>query len=430
MSAELRVVLVDEGKATPPDPGNATTTEFPPGPRARDPEEQASRGPRADRWRGTPRDDGKESGPVRGAKARGPTEGSDAIMAELKRAVTTAADAIGAGGLARHAISLADGFQRLLASIAGAAAARAVESTATGVRAARSARPSPTVGARAPDFETIDADFEVKGPRPTPAATGAKPGLGGLIVPPRGLTTQGAKTTVQTLAVTGARAVAPVAGASATAGGSAAIMAQLAAAAGPAAIAVGALAAVTGAAVVGVKKLIDVFDHEADRLQGFNASLAGAKATADIRNTMNDLRRAQRIGPNLAGFTDRESRFNEASSRFYTEVLQELLKIEELLSPLTENSIAALQAITEALPLLISLNKYHQDGLKIFVDAVSSGQAETIKLLRRWFGWMQDESKEENSTDPFMDQFLAEFVGDVERPGRPAMPPAGVPLIP
>lgn len=71
-----------------------------------------------------------------------------------------------------------------------------------------------------------------------------------------------------------------------------------------------------GAAAFGASKAISAIGQagraEAERLSGYSGALAGATAMAQVADMMRDIKRADRIGPQLAAFTMANSRLENA----------------------------------------------------------------------------------------------------------------------
>lgn len=400
----MRIIFVNEGPAVSTEPG-ASPQELPPGPRAPRPEERVSRGPPASGFRGGP--DSVGEGPSRGPR------GSDAIMAELKRAATTAADALGAGGLATKAVGLAESFQRIMGKIDDAAR--------------RVSPPRP-----APSFDSSQLGEPPAGPAapPTPLAPNGLPIVGprppGPTAPP--IVTRFAP---NGLPIVGPRAMPPTAGPSAAAvagsGSSAAMMARLAAAAGPAAIALVGVAAGAAAA----KAAFDRLSYEATRLEGYSAELSAATGIASVRAEMADLRRAQRIGPGLAVFTDLKGQANEHLADLVTSIesrmTDAIVENKELLQGLVNLlglGVAELQA-------LIASNKVLFDAMIGRFDLMGGDLKDVVKAngkVAKAFERFMEGDATEIEDDPFMAAFLAAVAAPPERGKRPVI--AGPVIMP
>lgn len=154
-------------------------------------------------------------------------------------------------------------------------------------------------------------------------------------------------------------AVAPAAASPAIGAGTAAV-AGGAAAAGPG-LAAGALAAVggpVGLAVVaglgvvayGLKKVYDAANKLSDRLAPYSPSLAVARAEADVRQTLGDMRRANYLGTDLARFTAAQSQFSQSGQDLLANILKPLV-------PLVTSILNGLTLITDILNVLVDMIK-------------------------------------------------------------------------
>lgn len=121
------------------------------------------------------------------------------------------------------------------------------------------------------------------------------------------------------------------AGESAAASGSATAgvgaVARLASAAGPAGIALGAVALGAGATVYGLKRFVDNLHEQAQRLSSLSGPLAGATARSEVREMLAEMRRAEKIGPELARFEDARSRVENAIYDLMTQFWELALKV-------------------------------------------------------------------------------------------------------
>ncbi len=127
-----------------------------------------------------------------------------------------------------------------------------------------------------------------------------------------------------------ARPVTAAAAQGAASGGS--TIAATAARFGPAGIAVaGVVIALTGLAVA-TNKLMGLFSRQANELEQYSGAIAGAKAEIEANQEMRMLRRAEKIGPELASFELSKDRLNEAMFDATTAILGILVKVEPLIS--------------------------------------------------------------------------------------------------
>lgn len=442
MSAKLEVVIVDQGDALPPatpsGQGAATPTATPPSaagladtlpniPAFRTPLTELP-GPRK-RWKGEPAPESDSRQAQKPAEPTGPL-----IPKELAGAATMAAEALGVGGLVKHAFSLADAFQGLQ---------RKVERTdVSGPPAGRSDVPSgpardpvtiDDIGSHANIFgDPRDGLADAIGPSSEKdfgqavkmfGASADDAALAGIkpTVPVSGAAAGAAAGAGRTVAAGAAGA------AGAGAGGAAGGVGALAAVAGPAAVAVvAATAAITGLAVA-VKKTISALTSEAERLQDYSGDVALSVARSEIRAEMADIRRAERIGPNLAKFENLRGRAEEKLADVMTEVYDLLTKLVEDFEPILNRGIMAAEygaanaaVLSAAIATASDLAMGRADDLGKDAKALSDANIRLGKALFKLLGFLEDE--EEDAEDPILAAFLARWgaepaVGD-PLPGR------------
>ena len=130
-----------------------------------------------------------------------------------------------------------------------------------------------------------------------------------------------------------------------TGAASGATAALIAVATNPVAIAAGALAGGIGVATVAVKAFARSVESETQRLSGFSGPLAGAQAQTDIRRELDDLRRAQRLGPELAAAERLRSRFESQMTQLGTEIRLQLLRLVDIFTPFIERTADVLELV-------------------------------------------------------------------------------------
>ncbi len=144
--------------------------------------------------------------------------------------------------------------------------------------------------------------------------------------------------------VAGAAAAGNVAGAASRA--SAGIVAAVG---GPVGIAVAAVAAGFGIAAIAARKFAQVVESQTNKLAGFSAPLSAAQAQTEIRRELALMRRAQRIGPELAAAENLRSKFETAITDLGTEILAVLLKLLEAATPFIEVGIKVMTIFADFL---------------------------------------------------------------------------------
>ena len=153
--------------------------------------------------------------------------------------------------------------------------------------------------------------------------------------------------------IAGAAAAGNVAGAA-----SASSAGIVAAVGGPIGVAVAAVAAGLGVAAIAARKFAQVVESQTNKLAGFSAPLSAAQAQTDVRRELALLRRAQRIGPELAAAERLRSKFEDAITDLGTEVLGLLLKVLEIGEPFIE-------VATKSMAILADFLEKHGDTIAL-----------------------------------------------------------------
>lgn len=118
---------------------------------------------------------------------------------------------------------------------------------------------------------------------------------------------------------------------------------------GPVGIAIAAVAAGFGVAAVAARKFAQVIDTQVQQLAGFSGPLAAAQAQSEIRRELATIRRAGRLGGDLAEVEDLRSRWQDAMHDIGTEILKILLEALEAGRPFIEFATDILNRITDFL---------------------------------------------------------------------------------
>ena len=186
--------------------------------------------------------------------------------------------------------------------------------------AASSSARAPAAGPRA--LPALQAPRAAQGPRAVVAADGSRRALSAV-------GTAGG--------IAGAAAAGNVAGAAS--GASTGIVAAVG---GPIGVAVASVAAGLGVAAIAARKFAQVVESQTNKLAGFSAPLSVAQAQTEITRELALMRRAQRIGPELAAAERLRSKFEDAMTDLGTEILGVLLKLLESATPFIEVGIKVL----------------------------------------------------------------------------------------
>ncbi|MEX2176191.1 MAG: hypothetical protein WD872_17650 [Pirellulaceae bacterium] len=360
-----------------------------------------------------PRADDRVTGPEKRKSSSGPDLARDG-----GKAADMLAGSLGLGGLATLAKGLAESYRALFDAVLKSTAAHqanasVVDDAATG----KIVGPKKTPALPGPPPITIDdisPDVDILGDprdvlaRATTPATPKQLGQAAKIARSLPGPVAAAGSVTGPLATAGATA-GPAAGASGAAAGSS--MAALSAAAGPAAIAIAATTIAVVGMGVAVKKLSDFLKGEADRLSAYSGPLSAATARSDIRSELSDIRRAERIGPQLARFENQRARGEEALHNVMTAVLVEVLKIADQAGPAIDAMIAVANKAAEYGPII-------GDAVKMaMLNSIHPSLGQIVMTL----GWFKKHEegkldraaaeKEFEDDEPFLLDFLNRFPG-------------------
>lgn len=206
------------------------------------------------------------------------------------------------------------------------------------------------------------------------------------------------------------------AGAAGSASGAAAGVMRLAAAAGPAAVAVGGLGLAAGIAVSHVKNFASIMNEQVERLQGMSGAVATAVANNQVKSILQDLNRAQRVGPQLARFEDTRGKFEQVQHEAWTAILEILLKMYDLFEPVTKAVLGAAESATD------TLSKNTETVYQIWSWLATLGNLPMLILkVIEWFSGEEDEKKEEE------DVMFREMIVNHLRGHRAAVAPMAAP---
>ena len=221
--------------------------------------------------------------------------------------------------------------------------------------------------------------------------------------------------------VAGAAAAGNVAGAASRASSG-----IVAAVGGPIGLAVAAVAAGFGAAAIAAVTFARAVESQTSKLAGFSGPLAAAQARTEIGRELGLLRRAQRIGPELASAERLRSKFEGTMTDLTTEILRLLLRFFEEMRPLIEVVIAGTSATTNFL-------EQHGDKIGEGAFAVARGinpkVATAVEIILGIANLMRGEverREDDEFNDPFTQQFLDLMPRDTQ--GQPLFWPAGQPV--
>ncbi len=175
--------------------------------------------------------------------------------------------------------------------------------------------------------------------------------------------------------------------------------------AGPVGIAIAAVTAGFAVAAIAVRKFAQAVESQTGRLAGFSGPLALAQAQTEIGRELIQLRRARRLGPELAAVERLRFDLEKALGGVATEILAVLLRLVEELRPLIESGIRGLDLTADfiekfgehfdeaALAIVRQLNPTIALGLSTVLDIIKLMQGEVNR-------------REDDETDIFTQQFM------------------------
>lgn len=172
---------------------------------------------------------------------------------------------------------------------------------------------------------------------------------------------------------------------------------------GPVGVAVAGVVAGFAVAAVAVRAFAKAIESQTDKLAVFSVPLSAAQAQTQIRREQALLRRAQRLGPELASAERLRSRFEDAISDLGTEILSVLLEMLDAMRPLIEVVIVGMKLFAEFLEkhgdTIVRAAWIVAQVLQPILFAVE----QLIKLIERFMGEREDEEDRDPFTEAFMD---------------------------
>jgi len=367
MPAEFRIKIVDDTAAGQPAPAGIGPT-APPGGPANSPRAAQATPPSPSRE--TP---GQPSDAALQAKVISPLEGLQALASQL-----------GFGKWIDAADRISTAAQAIKDSL----------SASKSLAARRSSVTPPTGSGGAGVDEVVDATLvEEAAPVVAEVVTGAAASAAA----PAAAAATGA-----TAAGAAAATTAPAAAGGAAAGGAAGGLAALAAVTGPVGIALAALGATVGIAAYAAKKFGDAMQAEASRLADWSAKISLAMAQSDINRQLAELRRAERLGDDLAEF---ESARSEAEIAFYelgTEIKHILLTLVKPLLPVIEELSKFMVHALERLGKIVDVLGWIWDKFSPTNSLIWKMWEAVLRLV----GILEPKEDDGKHIDPFTKAFL------------------------
>ena len=201
-------------------------------------------------------------------------------------------------------------------------------------------------------------------------------------------------------------------GVAAEASGGLAGLARAAGAAGPV---IAGFTVAVGAGALATKTLFDTLANESKRLEGVSAEISVASSMNDVRRELADIKRAERIGPDLARFESTRGKLSEKWGEVWTEILAVLAKFANAAEPFIEFAANTLGVIASGMEVgnahLEIVSDFFSGRLAEIWDDVkakNAAQEKFNKSLEKLLLHQQDQ--EDDLEDPFMKLFLAQFM--------------------
>lgn len=163
------------------------------------------------------------------------------------------------------------------------------------------------------------------------------------------------------------------------------------------------LASAAGTAVAAFGELTSALDASAERYADFGSpELVTAEAMADVTQTLGDLRRAQQVGPALAGYVEERTKFQQDLEDIKATVIQEL----------APQATKLLEDVRLILPVL----KVAADVLVGILDVVQV-PIEDVKGIARAVGVIADKQDDKDNLElPGLSRDFPFMFPDEEKP--------------
>lgn len=191
------------------------------------------------------------------------------------------------------------------------------------------------------------------------------------------------------------------------------------------AVAVAGVAVAAGLAVAGVKKFSEVMSEQAQKLKDYSPDVAFASAINEVREELSTLRRAEKIGPQLARFEDTKGKINEALSDLWSQILKILLDLFEAVKPLIDRIPPGIDLVTATLEFQAKGIEQIFDLMTGNIQELKKDHAESLKIAEK----MAKSLKElvEGQIDPFeefdQDPLLTDFFNSATPGAVSVLPP-------
>lgn len=243
------------------------------------------------------------------------------------------------------------------------------------------------------------------GPNPTPgAATGAISGA-----------SESAETVVAAGGSGGSGGSAVTGAAGAAGGGEAAGAAALV---NPVTIAVAAIAVAILLAAVAIKKVVDILDEEAKKIEKYSGVVSEAFGRADIRQTQVMMQRADTIGPDMARYVDFRSKLDQKMGEAWTQIVALLLKFFSAAEPALNLGLKTMDVANASLETLVWQVETVKDILMAKLTDIPEDLKKAYEANLKVIRAIEKLGEKDEEPDPFADPFLdSYFAGNGNGPG-------------
>ena len=191
-------------------------------------------------------------------------------------------------------------------------------------------------------------------------------------------------------------------------------------------IAVAAIATAASLAVMGLKAFGKTVEEEARKLALYSGEVAGARAETEIRELHATLRRAQRIGPDVARWESMRGQFAEKTMDVQTELLNVVLTLANDFEASARLGIDALEATATFL-------KTYETPISTVLQLMIAANAPLASIVNnviKLVGFEEDKEKKDDAWQQF-DQILTwGRAAPFRQPANPAQQAPRRPLGP
>lgn len=193
---------------------------------------------------------------------------------------------------------------------------------------------------------------------------------------------------------------------------------------------IAALAAGVALAVEAFSKVTDELNQQVDQLEGYSAQLSQSSAIRDLRLEMANMRRADRVGPDLAVYEDLRGRVEQRLVDLGTEIYAAVAKMVTNLEPAITVGLNSLDVVIAQIGVLLITAETAKDVFTGQIgDLVQDGK-DLVTANKKLTKAMMDftDLEKDKRMDTQDDKFLTDFmtsIGDKLVPPNPGRRPLG-----